>query len=134
MGIVKKTIELDQEQINRIRVALKLKSEQEAINAVLKQFDTDIQLAEVTLKDAGTCQSMKTKLTKRGQTVVPYKIRRQFGLGESSMLEWMVEKDVITVLPIRKKRIPSLKGYLKGHFSFEAFMADRRADRVKEKA
>ena len=54
MGLVKKTIELDQEQINRIKIALKAKSEKEAINFVLKQFDTDIQLAEITLKDAGT--------------------------------------------------------------------------------
>jgi bifunctional DNA-binding transcriptional regulator/antitoxin component of YhaV-PrlF toxin-antitoxin module len=76
---------------------------------------------------------MKTKLTKRGQTVVPYKIRRQFGLGESSMLEWMVEKDVITVLPVPKKRVQALKGSLKGHVSFEAFMEDRRADREMEK-
>ncbi len=54
MAIVKKTIELDQEQINRIKTALRSKSEKEAINFVLKQFDTDLQLAEVTLKDAGT--------------------------------------------------------------------------------
>ena len=53
MGLVKKTIELDQDQINRIKTALKAKSEKEAINAVLKQFDADIQLAEATLKNAG---------------------------------------------------------------------------------
>ena len=54
MALVKKTIELDQEQINRIKIALKAKSEKEAINAVLEQFDTDIQLADVTLVDAGS--------------------------------------------------------------------------------
>ena len=54
MALVKKTIELDQEQINRVKTALQAKSEKEAINFVLKQFDTDLQLAEVTLKDAGT--------------------------------------------------------------------------------
>jgi hypothetical protein len=54
MAPVKKTIELDQDQITRIRTALKTKSEKEAINLVLKQFDTDLQLAEVTLKNAGT--------------------------------------------------------------------------------
>lgn len=53
MALVKKTLELDQEQINRIRIALRAKSEKEAINIVLKQFDTDVQLAEVTLRDAG---------------------------------------------------------------------------------
>jgi hypothetical protein len=53
VALVKKTIELDQEQINRIRIALRAKSEKEAINIVLKQFDTDVQLAEVSLRDAG---------------------------------------------------------------------------------
>ncbi len=33
---------------------MKARSEKEAINAVLKQFDTDLQLAEATLKDAGS--------------------------------------------------------------------------------
>ncbi|HEA68916.1 MAG TPA: hypothetical protein ENI07_19200 [Desulfobacterales bacterium] len=54
MALVKKTIELDQDQINRIKTAMKAKSEKEAINAVLKQFDTDFQLAETILKDAGS--------------------------------------------------------------------------------
>ena len=54
MALVRKTIELDQDQINRIKTALKAKSEKEAINAVLKQFDTDLQLAEITVKEAGS--------------------------------------------------------------------------------
>ncbi|MBW1669812.1 MAG: hypothetical protein JRJ43_01300 [Deltaproteobacteria bacterium] len=33
----------------------KAKSEKETINVVLKKFDTDFQLAEVTLKDADFC-------------------------------------------------------------------------------
>ena len=53
MALVKKTIELDQEQINRIKSALNAKSEKEALNTVLGQFDTEIQLAEATLRDAG---------------------------------------------------------------------------------
>lgn len=53
MALVKKTIELDQDVINRIKAALNVKSEKEAVNLVLKQFDTDIQLAEATLGLAG---------------------------------------------------------------------------------
>jgi len=51
--LVKKTIELDQEAITRIKTALNAKSEKEAINFVLHQFDTDVQLAEVTMNMAG---------------------------------------------------------------------------------
>ena len=54
MSLVKKTIELDQDAINRIKAALNAKSEKEAINMVLKQFDTDIRLAEITFKNAGS--------------------------------------------------------------------------------
>ena len=54
MGLVKKTIEIDQNQLNRIKAALKVETDQEAINFVLKQFDTDIQIAEATLQEAGT--------------------------------------------------------------------------------
>ncbi len=53
MALVKKTIEIDQEQITRIKTALKAKTEKEAVNTVLKQFDTEIQLSELTLKQAG---------------------------------------------------------------------------------
>lgn len=53
MALVKKTIELDQDAINRIKAALNVKSEKEAVNMVLKQFDTDIQLADATLGLAG---------------------------------------------------------------------------------
>jgi hypothetical protein len=54
MALVKKTIELDQDAINRIKMALNVKTEKEAINTVLKQFDTDILLSEITFKNAGT--------------------------------------------------------------------------------
>jgi len=57
MNLVKKTIELDQEAITRIKTALNAKSEKEAVNFVLRQFDTDIQtdiqLAEATLNLVG---------------------------------------------------------------------------------
>ena len=53
MSLVKKTIELDQDALTRIKVALNAKSEKEAINYVLRQFDTDIQLGEATLALAG---------------------------------------------------------------------------------
>lgn len=54
MLLVKKTIELDQDAVNRIKAALNVKTEKEAINTVLKQFDTDIRLADITFKGAGS--------------------------------------------------------------------------------
>lgn len=53
MTVVKKTIELDQEALTRVKIALNARTEKEAINCILRQFDTDIQLAEATLSLAG---------------------------------------------------------------------------------
>lgn len=53
MTLTKKTIELDQEAVTRIKTALNAKSEKEAINYVLRQFDADLQIAETTLSLAG---------------------------------------------------------------------------------
>ncbi len=75
---------------------------------------------------------MKTKLTRRGQTVVPSAIRKRFNLKESSTLQWMVEGDVITVLPVPRDPVEKLQGALKGVVSFQEFMEDRRADRELE--
>ena len=54
MPTVKKTIELDQDVINRIKAALNAKTEKEAVNFALRQFDTDIRLAETVYRDAGS--------------------------------------------------------------------------------
>jgi len=76
---------------------------------------------------------MKTKLTKRGQTVVPSEIRKRFNLEGSSMLQWMIEGDIITVLPVPTNPVEALKGIIKGNVSFKRFMDDRRSDREMEK-
>ncbi len=52
-GIGKKNVELDQEAINRSKIALNSKTEKDAIKTVLRQFDADIRLAEITYKNAG---------------------------------------------------------------------------------
>lgn len=76
---------------------------------------------------------MKTRLTKRGQTVVPSEIRKRFHLEESATLQWMVEGDIITVLPVPINPVEALKGAIKGQVSFKKFMDDRRSDREMEK-
>ncbi len=53
MTFVKKTIEVEQKKIDRIKIALNVKSEKEALDAVLTHFNTEIHIAEITLKDAG---------------------------------------------------------------------------------
>lgn len=42
---------------------------------------------------APVIHAMRSMITSRGQTVVPAPIRERFGLGLSTRLEWIVERD-----------------------------------------
>ena len=43
---------------------------------------------------------MKTTVTERGQTAIPARIRRRFGLRPHQKLIWSEDGHVITVMPI----------------------------------
>ena len=43
---------------------------------------------------------MKTKVTSRGQTSIPAKIRRQFDITDKTFLDWEIEDHRIVVYPI----------------------------------
>ncbi|HUC87582.1 MAG TPA: AbrB/MazE/SpoVT family DNA-binding domain-containing protein [Candidatus Binatia bacterium] len=53
---------------------------------------------------------MKTTNNKRGQTVVPAQIRRQFGLKSGQQLQWTSNGDIIYVIPISKDAIKTFRG------------------------
>ena len=76
---------------------------------------------------------MRSTISSRGQTAVPAEIRRQFNLRERSRLEWMVEGESITVLPVPADPIRSFRGSLKGKYTGEALLSDRRRDRLRER-
>ena len=45
---------------------------------------------------------MKAKVTSRGQVSIPSQIRRQFNIEPESRVEWIVESNVIKVVPLPK--------------------------------
>ncbi len=76
---------------------------------------------------------MNSTISSRGQTAVPAEIRRRFHLEPQSKLEWIAEGEMIIVVPIPKDPITAFRGSLKGRYSGEEFMKDRKADREIEK-
>ena len=74
---------------------------------------------------------MKSTLTSRGQTVVPAKIRRQFGLTPADGLEWLVEGATIRVVPVRRDPVVAFRGQGKGG-AVKRLLAERKVDRARE--
>jgi len=76
---------------------------------------------------------MRTTISSRGRTTVPAEIRRRFGLEERSQLEWLIEGDFITVLPIPTNPNRALRGSLQGRYSTNDLLDERAAERARER-
>jgi len=74
---------------------------------------------------------MRSTITERGQTVIPAVIRRQFRLGASDGLEWLVDAGGIRVVPVRSDPILAFRGQGKGGDT-AALLMDRATDRARE--
>lgn len=70
-------------------------------------------------------------MTDRGQTAVPARIRRRFGLKAGQKLEWIEDGKVIYVLPIPKDPIGAFRGSAKGKGLVRALLESRAEDAGK---
>ena len=75
---------------------------------------------------------MKAKVTSRGQVSIPSQISRQFNIEPESRVEWIVESNVIKVVPLPKDPIAAFRGLGSRKYSTERLIKDRRAEREKE--
>ena len=74
---------------------------------------------------------MQSTITARGQTVIPAAIRRQFHLSPADRLEWVLDNDVIRVVPVRANPVEAFRGQGKGGAT-SRLLADRQQDLARE--
>ena len=75
---------------------------------------------------------MKAKVTTRGQVSIPAEIRKKFNIESDSKVQWVIEGNVIKVIPLPKDAIAAFKGRGTKGYSTEQLMKDRRKERGKE--
>ena len=72
---------------------------------------------------------MRTTVSSRRRTAVPADVRKRFKLAENSRLEWIIEGDLITVLPVPSDPVRSFRGTLRGRYSGFMLLRERRRER-----
>ncbi|UCD86131.1 MAG: AbrB/MazE/SpoVT family DNA-binding domain-containing protein [Deltaproteobacteria bacterium] len=74
---------------------------------------------------------MQTTISERGQTSIPAEIRKELNLKAKTKLAWMVDGDLIIVMPIPDDPIKAFRGKSKG--LTEALLKSRREERELER-
>ncbi|MEO6197335.1 MAG: AbrB/MazE/SpoVT family DNA-binding domain-containing protein [Dehalococcoidia bacterium] len=76
----------------------------------------------------------QSKVSVRGQTVIPQEIRDELGIKPESIVAWSVRDGILIGVPIPEDPIEASIGMLAGlGYTFEDFMADRNAERELER-
>jgi AbrB family looped-hinge helix DNA binding protein len=76
---------------------------------------------------------MRTKISKRGQVSVPSKVRKELSLGPDTTVEWVIEGNLVKLIPIPQNPIEAFRGSGKKPLVKE-LLKDRRKDRQREDA
>lgn len=69
----------------------------------------------------------------KGQTVIPKEIREAIGLKEGQKLAWVLREGQLRVIPIPEDPVRALMGILKGHGTYDEWLAERNAERERER-
>jgi AbrB family looped-hinge helix DNA binding protein len=75
---------------------------------------------------------MKTKVTSRGQVSIPSELRKRFNIEPESRVEWIVEANVIKMIPLPKDPVAAFRGRGSRRYSTDALIEDRCVEREKE--
>lgn len=75
--------------------------------------------------------TIKTTISKRGQTAVPAEICDKYGIKTGQKIAWLDLGNMITVLPVSKNPIKSFRGSSKG--LLKSLLAERKKEREREK-
>ncbi|MES2970939.1 MAG: AbrB/MazE/SpoVT family DNA-binding domain-containing protein [Patescibacteria group bacterium] len=76
---------------------------------------------------------MKTTLSERGQTAVPARIRKRFGLLPGQKFQWTEDGELIYLKPISKDPVKAFRGSSKGGGLTMALLKERQKDRERER-
>lgn len=75
---------------------------------------------------------MDSRVSVRGQTVIPNEIRKAMGITPNCVLHWKIQDGVIIVYPMPRDPVRASLGILRGKGSMEEFLRERRQERTKE--
>ena len=73
-----------------------------------------------------------SRVTSKGQVVIPKRIRDKYRIHPSSIIHWIEKEEGIFLIPDSEDPIISARGMLKGSKILKAYLKEKRSEKKKE--
>ena len=77
-------------------------------------------------------ETMSSKVTSKGQVVIPKKLREKYGIRTATAIRWIEREQGILMVPESEDPIAAARGMLKGSGILKAFLKEKRLEKEKE--
>ncbi|MBT8365799.1 MAG: AbrB/MazE/SpoVT family DNA-binding domain-containing protein [Deltaproteobacteria bacterium] len=77
-------------------------------------------------------QTASSKVTSKGQIVIPKKIRDKYGISPSTSIRWVEKEEGILMIPDSEDPIVAARGMLKSSGILKAYLKDKKREKKKE--
>ena len=76
--------------------------------------------------------TLSSKVTSKGQIVIPKKIREKYGIRPSTSIHWVEKEEGILMIPDSEDPIAAARGMLKGSGILKAYLKDKKREKDRE--
>ena len=77
-------------------------------------------------------ETITSKVTSKGQVVIPKKLREKYGIRTATAIRWIEKDQGILMVPESEDPIVAARGMLKGSGILKAYMKEKRREKQKE--
>lgn len=77
-------------------------------------------------------EKLKSKVTSKGQIVIPKKIRARYGMKPHSVIYWVQKSEGVLMVPDSEDSVLAARGMIRKSGLLEKLLKNRREDRLKE--
>jgi len=76
--------------------------------------------------------NVKSKVTSKGQVVIPKIIREKYRIDTSTVINWIEKEQGILMVPVVDDPVLSARGMLKGSGLLRAYLQEKHSERQME--
>ena len=77
-------------------------------------------------------ETLSSKVTSKGQVVIPKKLREKYGIRSATAIRWIEKEQGILMVPESEDPIVAARGMLKGSGILKAYLKEKTREKKRE--